>query len=148
MRRKKTILVSLAIAVPLVAALGMKKVSGSEPPGRLVVNPDGTVTDTVTKLIWQQASTGGAEATGLTACAALSLGSRTTGWRLPTIKELISIVDFESATAPLIDTAAFPGTLTVTYATSSPTSDAVGFQDGRIYAGNGGSEFRCVHSPP
>ena len=57
MRRKNVILMSLAIVLPLATAIDVKPVKGSEPPGRLVNNGDGTVTDTVTNLVWQQAGT-------------------------------------------------------------------------------------------
>src|ERR1700733_12418286 len=112
MRRKNVILASLVIVLPIAAAIDVKTVKGSEPPGRLVEHGDGTVTDTVTHLVWQQADNDvvANQGAAVTTCAALSLGAFTTGWRAPAIKELVSIVDFESATAPLIDTAAFPNT--------------------------------------
>ena len=59
------------------------------------VNGDGTVTDNVTGLMWQQGHNaqrlGWYEARG--ACSGLRLGGHT-DWRLPSIKELYSIADF------------------------------------------------------
>jgi hypothetical protein len=156
MKRKSLILAGLAVAVPLAAALHVKTVQGSEPPGRLVVNGDGTVTDTVTKLIWQQATTGIYQGSvGPTSCSTLSIGTHTTGWRLPNIKELVSTVDYESATSPMIDTAAFPGTASAGYWTSEGPSNAsaytVSFATGQVVAPGGccGTvNVRCVHSSP
>jgi hypothetical protein len=72
---------------------------------------DGTVYDTKTKLTWQQTvpSTTYYWADARAYCAGVSVGG-TAGWRLPTMKELMTIVDFSRATAPLIDPIAFPGT--------------------------------------
>ncbi len=162
-KRKTTILVSLAVAVPLVAAVGIKKVAGSEPPGRLVVNGDGTVTDTVTKLIWQQATASNVTpAAAVTTCSGLSIGSHTSGWRVPTVKELVSTVDYESATAPMIDTAAFPGTVInggqsnifSFYYSATPVPGQAGsfyfvsFLNGTVGSYGGGSSVRCVHASP
>ena len=72
-------------------------------------NGDGTVTDTVTGLMWQQSD--GGEMTWEQAVAyakALSLGGHS-DWRLPFGKELFSIMD-ESANLPAMNTAYFPAT--------------------------------------
>jgi RNA polymerase sigma factor (sigma-70 family) len=69
---------------------------------------DGQVTDPATGLTWQQ----GISATEMTAaaaasyCAGLDLGGYS--WRLPSVKELASLVD-EDTVSPAIDVAAFPG---------------------------------------
>jgi len=76
---------------------------------RYMIGGDGTVVDTATRLTWQQRLDGTrrsfAEATA--ACAALPLAGG--GWRLPSMKELQTIVD-ETRTDPAIDPAAFPET--------------------------------------
>jgi hypothetical protein len=160
MRSNKTILVSIAIVVPLVAAIGVKRVMGSEPPGRLVLNSDGTVTDTVTKLLWQQATPGnnnlGAAASY---CTSFSTTNVPSGWRLPTVKELVSIVDYELPTSPLIDVSIFSGTVAGLYWTSTASQAdsqdySVNFSTGQILSGSAGGYsnanglyWRCVHSP-
>ncbi|MGO9000297.1 MAG: DUF1566 domain-containing protein [Polyangiaceae bacterium] len=152
MRRKNVILMSLAIVLPLATAIDVKPVKGSEPPGRLVNNGDGTVTDTVTNLVWQQAGTNLVtnQATAVTTCSGLSLGAFTSGWRVPAIKELVSIVDYESATAPMIDTAAFPNTEASTsepYWTTSTTL-CVAFANGEVTTSEctDNNPVRCVHT--
>jgi hypothetical protein len=72
---------------------------------------NGTVYDSKTKLTWQQAvsSTTYSELDAVTYCAGLGAQLGGSGWRLPTIKELVSIVDY-SRSAPAIDPTAFPST--------------------------------------
>lgn len=62
---------------------------------RFIDNKDGTITDTETGLMWQQEtlSTMSYDNAVLT-CSELDLAGHK-DWRLPTIKELISIVDFD-----------------------------------------------------
>jgi len=77
--------------------------------GHLVINNDGTVTDTSTGLMWQQEAA--AQMTweeALSYCENLSLASYT-DWRLPNRNELRSLKDF-SKYLPAIDTIAFPDT--------------------------------------
>jgi Protein of unknown function (DUF1566) len=73
-------------------------------------NGDGTVTDNVTGLMWQQATAAGTYtwASAVAYCPTLTLGGRT-DWRLPTRIELVSIVDFGTV-SPAINIAFFPGT--------------------------------------
>jgi len=78
-----------------------------------VDNDDGTVTDLVTGLMWQQAYSG-KMSQGEAASGASSFNlAGYTDWRLPTIKELYSLIDFSgedvdpmssSANNPFIDT--------------------------------------------
>lgn len=82
--------------------------SAAAPPGHFDIVGD-TVEDTATKLTWQRhvpegkyTRTGGAEY-----CAELRL--RGEGWRLPTVKELQTLID-ESRARPAIDERAFPET--------------------------------------
>jgi hypothetical protein len=87
------------------------------PPGRYAV-ASGTVLDTKTGLTWQQNlpstnyiwGSAGLPGTAQNYCATLSLSG--SGWRLPTVKELETIVDF-SISDPAIDPVAFPGTPTL-----------------------------------
>jgi hypothetical protein len=78
-------------------------------PTNYTDNHDGTVTDTVTGLMWQQLnSTVTPWAQAASYCQTLALGSYG-DWRLPTKIELISILDFGIAMpGPTINATAFP----------------------------------------
>ncbi|MGP6086699.1 Lcl C-terminal domain-containing protein [Antarctobacter jejuensis] len=67
-------------------------------------NGDGTVTDTATGLMWQQADDGTRRewAEALAYCEALELGGHA-DWRLPDSKALQSIVDYDRTSLPAID---------------------------------------------
>jgi len=73
-------------------------------------NSDGTVTDTATGLMWQQAgpTTKKTWEQALAYCEGLSLGGHT-DWRLPTTKELQSLADY-SRSSPAINKTYFPST--------------------------------------
>jgi hypothetical protein len=77
----------------------------------------GLVHDTLTGLVWQQqgSTTAMTWADAQSYCS--SLGS---GFRLPTLKELDSLVDPTAASGPTIDKTAFPDTGGKAYWTSSP----------------------------
>jgi hypothetical protein len=83
-----------------------------------------------TGLLWQRCSAGlnndttcsgyesyytWSEATSY--CSSLSLGGKT--WRLPTLNELKSLVDYGTSSSPSIDTAVFPNTQSYYYWSSS-----------------------------
>lgn len=57
-----------------------------------------------------------------TACANLSLNGR--GWRLPTVKELVTLVDVSVASGPTIDSTAFPDTPSGPFWSSTPWAEA------------------------
>jgi hypothetical protein len=85
----------------------------------LTANGNGTVTDSNSGLIWQQA-----EVTptmtwegALNYCEALSLGGKT-DWRLPNIKEIQSLVEVTHLN-PAIDTTYFPGAQSARYWSST-----------------------------
>jgi hypothetical protein len=84
-----------------------------------------TVMDPATGLEWQRESRSVVHAwNDATAyCKALDLNG--SGWRLPTIKELATLVD-ETVARPAIDSAAFPGTIRAAYWTSSFVADSPG----------------------
>jgi hypothetical protein len=100
-----------------VAAIAVALVTGSAaanaPVGRYSI-ADAIVLDTKTTLSWQRTvptaifSWPDAKAY----CASLGQGAspEQTGWRLPTVKELQTLVDRSQASAPSIDPSAFPGT--------------------------------------
>jgi hypothetical protein len=81
------------------------------------INGDGTATDNVTGLVWQQdvpscplPNTDYCDYTGAVAyCESLSLGAFISGWRLPRVAELFTLVDVGSS-PPFIDSAVFPST--------------------------------------
>ena len=100
-------------------------------------NGNGTVTDTKTGLMWQQATSSNMLWDGaLQYCEDLTLASHD-DLRLPTIQELQSIVDY-SRHNPAIDTAYFPGTLpswywsSTTYAYDSSYAWCAYFYDGYV----------------
>jgi len=118
------------------------------PAGRYMAG-NGTVLDTKTGLTWEQP----ASTTNVVWSAAKSYCTgKGTGWRLPTIKELLSIVDFGKTTSPKIDSM-FAGTVSNTYWSSTPLADAldtfyaVNFVNGGINTGEGAVvaiPVRCV----
>ena len=88
----------------------------------MVVNQDGTVTDTATGLMWQQDGAGQMNwETALSYCENLVLAGYD-DWRLPNINELQSLVDY-STYDPAIDTSAFPHTMSYTYWSSTTYSN-------------------------
>lgn len=103
----------------------------STPINRFTENGDGTVTDTVTKLVWKRCSEG---LTGVSCEEGAPLiftwdealktasESRFAGrkdWRLPDIKELNSIIE-RQCTMPAINEIVFPATPTMSFWSSTP----------------------------
>ncbi len=87
---------------------------------RFINNRNGTITDTLTGLMWQQKTAGPmTHQEALDYCIKLSLGGYS-GWRLPNIKELQSLVDYTRYN-PAIDTSAFLRIISFTYYWSSTT---------------------------
>jgi hypothetical protein len=80
------------------------------PPARYMID-SGTVYDNETSLTWQQTvpSQTFAWADAKAYCANLSRGGAGS-WRLPTAKELLTLVDVARPTVPVIDCEAFPDT--------------------------------------
>ena len=101
-------------------------------------NGDGTVTDNVTVLIWQQEDDDVRRywEDALAYCENLDLAGPT-NWRLPDIKELMSILD-NTRYNPAIDTTCFPGTTPVPYWSSSTSNEdsreawTVSFEYGKV----------------
>jgi len=98
----------------------VRAVRGKQPEtlDHLIINGDGTVTDTSTGMMWQQESIDAMiwkEA--LAYCENLSLAGYN-DWRLPNVNELESLVDYNQIN-PSIDTLAFPATTTSNYWSST-----------------------------
>jgi hypothetical protein len=115
---------------------------------------NGTVLDARTKLRWQQKveADPGTLAAAHDYCGALDLNG--TGWRLPSVGELQTIVD-EATSNPSVDTQAFPGTASEYFWSSSVLPRFSSFA-WTVYFGFGLSTFfdvsqvrwvRCVHDP-
>jgi hypothetical protein len=112
------------------------------------------VFDTVTGLTWQQmvGSGGYGQSAAITNCSSNPLGLPGTGWRLPNVRELQSIVDESQTSVPAIDSSAFPGTPNNDYWTSSTYAPIAGqawyvaFGDGVAYGDdmNLNKGVRCV----
>ncbi len=135
---------ALALGLGLFAPLG----HAAAPPGRYTVAPT-VVQDTKTGLVWQRDFDRDnirtfAEAT--TYCAGVSLPGF--GWRVPSIKELSTIVD-DTAQVPSWDTSAFPTTdYDHTMFWSSTTNDVgewyLWFYAGSAQVGRNANYVRCV----
>ena len=82
-------------------------------------NGDMTVTDDVTGLMWQKAAAPGtyAQAMAVAYCPTLTVGGHR-DWRLPTIIELVSLVDVGSSDASINEV--FPSTSPNIFWSSSP----------------------------
>lgn len=93
--------------------------SADTPPGRYQLD-GATVTDTFTGLLWQRSvtSTTFDWAGAKTYCANLTLAG-SSAWRLPTVKELHSIVD-PTRHNPAVDPAIFPDTPANFFWTATP----------------------------
>ena len=83
-------------------------------------NGDGTVTDNITGLMWQQAVAAGTFtwAQAKAYCPTLTLVGHS-DWRLPTRIELVSLVDL-ARSSPAINTTYFPSTPSDYFWSSSP----------------------------
>ncbi len=96
-------------------------------PNTYTVNGDGTVSDSQTKLMWQQATSGTYTwADAGTYCDGLTLAGHD-DWRLPTVAEGESLVDYTLG-SPEINATAFPG------ATSAPYWTSVVYSGGATYS--------------
>jgi Protein of unknown function (DUF1566) len=142
------------LGASLVSALCFVQMGQSAaPPGRYVINA-GTVVDKRTKLTWEQmpASTPLALTGAQAYCAVLTLGGL--AWRLPTLKELATLVDVSVAPpGPTLDSTAFP-TASATFTWSAtPSVDTPGNTWGLDFStatpGNDSPSqlhaYRCVH---
>ena len=142
---------ALVLVVGVLAALAMRMAACA--PGQYELTDD-TAHDAKTDLTWQRSVAPGTYTwpDANTYCQGLTLGGGVAGWRLPTIKELQTIID-ERAYGPAIDTTAFPATPSEFFWSSSlcaAFSDAawgVDFYGGHVYidvVGYYSFRVRCV----
>ena len=77
----------------------------STSPTAYTDNGDGTVTDKITGLMWQQSSAPSTmtQAAALTYCSTMLTAGGHSDWRLPTKIELLSILDYAKASGPTIN---------------------------------------------
>jgi Protein of unknown function (DUF1566) len=130
----------------------------SAPAGRYTI-ANGAVTDTKTNLTWQQVISLGmyTQAEAASYCATLGLNGAM--WRLPTMREILTIVDLSvGPPGPTIDATTFPNTPPAFFWSATPYSGSPSnfwsahFQYGFAY-GNTKSDMsyaRCLYSgrPP
>ena len=159
-RRRLQLPVAVAVVIVIVivfvfgGAWSSAPVHAAAPAGRYAIG-GGVVYDTKTKLSWQQVVPAGmyAQADAASYCATLGLAGVT--WRLPTMREILTIVDL---TIPppkaAIDPAAFPDTPPGFFWSSTAYSGTPGlgwsaqFQYGYAYGNTltDTSYVRCVHT--
>ena len=127
--------------------------NGAPHPQQYTDNLDGTVTDNVTGLMWQQGyGRSSSQSDAATVCDGVTAGGYR-DWRLPAMIELVSIVDYSRAT-PSIDpifggTPPDPFWTSTSLADTSPTPLSVYFQFGAVLPAPGPSDgvmpaVRCV----
>jgi hypothetical protein len=140
-------------AIAVVAMAFSAAAWAAAPAGHYTFPATGTVFDTKTKLTWQRTApaTTYAWSNANTYCAGLSATLGGTGWRLPTIKELLTIVD-ETQVAPPIDSTAFPGTPLASFWSSTMDTSSGAWTLDFSSLGNTGADaltvtynIRCVH---
>lgn len=128
---------------------------GAPNPEAYVVHDDGTVTDDLTGLMWQEAPQHGAYTWAEADSYCTSLTLATYGdWRLPTFIELVSILDY-SQIRPAISPTAFPGTPWIDLWSSTPfAGDAFSAREVYFSTGDTGhdgvsatNDVRCARGP-
>ena len=154
-------IISIIFCVALLPAVAKAQscnasIAESTPDAQFQISND-EVLDYRTNLIWKRCAVGktwtGTTCTGtsdsLTWAQALAAGT-TGNWRLPNIKELLSIVEV-SCGLPAINEAIFPNTSNEFFWTSSPYVNnnqawSVSFEDGNDQGGDksGGAAVRLV----
>lgn len=142
---------AFALAVSLIFLSADLSLHAESPPGHFAVSGDGTVYDTMTGLLWEREPTekGMNSAAGRAYCEGLTLAERT--WRLPSVTELLTIVDLSASGDVKIDAKVFSATQTRKYQTWPPSGlpDAIWvvlFGDGVLFWADPDDEMsvRCV----
>lgn len=133
-----TLVVIWALAPTLLQAACNANIDETTPTARFIDNGDGTITDARTALMWVRCASGqswnGSACTGTatkhTWQDALQLADTSsyaglTNWRLPNVKELVSIVE-QRCSNPAINETIFPATPTFYFWTGSPLAQGMG----------------------
>jgi hypothetical protein len=147
----------------LGTALRATPARAKAPTGHFADNGDGTLTDSRTGLVWQRvvapyaAFHGADQAAAFCAAPADLPGS---GWRLPTVKELLTLMDQNAADTLFLDPSTFPKTAdgysfwtsTVCKVGQACSNGAdlpfvVNFEYGQVGLGGGPYLAICVRSP-
>jgi hypothetical protein len=129
--------------------LSLASADASAPKGHYMISGQ-TVFDTKTRLTWERSLGENLTAAGAKErCGNLGATLGGSGWRVPTVKELFTIVDFSAAPpTTLIDADAFPQTPAVTFWTTTPNDtqriQCVNFSNGRNGCGMDLNASRCV----
>lgn len=135
----------VSYAALLAILLAGTQVAADAPPDRYMVDASaGLVTDLRTGLIWQQAANANTytwEQAG-TYCRGLRVGL-TSGFRVPSLKELLTLVDPTRA-RPAIDIKAFPNTPAEWFWTMSNSASA---GPAAVSFATGGSGFYRTTEP-
>jgi hypothetical protein len=107
-------------------------------------NGDGTVIDNVTGLMWQQAVPPGTYtwAQAVAYCPTLTLAGHS-DWRLPSVIELLSIVDLGQS-GPSINPRYFPSTPSALFWSSSPWAGSSS-DEWYVYFYNGSTKYSDVY---
>ncbi len=122
-------------------------VTATAPASHFTINADNTVTDNTTGLTWMRCSLGqtgndcsaGVAATYTWAAALNEVANNHSGWRVPNINELSSIVELKCIN-PTINTSIFPNTPSSVYWSSSPGTNSINNAWG-VYFGNGYAKY-------
>lgn len=135
----------------MVMVGALASVGRADVPSGCYVVANGTVLDTRTTLVWQQAVDAGSYTWTDAQAYCATLDHVGAPWRLPSMKELLTIADFARAD-PAIDPTTFPDTPSDYFWSSSPVAGSstaawgVNFNKGS--AGAGPLDFtgrvRCV----
>jgi hypothetical protein len=105
---------------------GSATVSANALLGRYTIT-NGTVLDDQTKLVWIQTPAPSTMPWNDAKAYCTSLGSNLGfGLRLPTVKELLTIVDFSQPSPPLIDSVAFSTSSALTFWSGTPAQAPAG----------------------
>ena len=141
-----------ALAILALLAISFGAIAAA-PYGRYTIGTD-TVVDLETQLTWQRVPPASTyTASGASAyCQSLSLGGVSSGWRLPSVRELQTLTD-ETLFEPAIDSTAFPPAGGTAFWTSTPWNETptnifyVDFYDGSSNWASPSTDnyVRCVH---
>ena len=130
----------VAVAVAASVAAGMSLSRADAPPGRYTMTSS-AVYDTATGLTWERvpAATMYSFTQAQTYCADLYTPDFS-DWRLPSIKELETLVD-ESRSSPTMDLTAFPGAPSTYVWSGTPIEARLGGQHWVLYFKTGVTAF-------